>query len=199
MVVVVVVYSIRGSAANSMFPRPPKVVLSTPCFQVAPNSQCYVVNSVLSSRPKFTMLCCQLRAFKSPQIHSVMLPTPCFQVAQVHCVVLPTAGEERPVVGRVSMDAITVTVRPSTTVDTPFYIYSDDLTLANSVAGVAKALGTIPYEVGTRLAIRLPRLYVTANCVFTADGKVTTTTGTLSQCKWDGQGTSNSAGSERTS
>ena len=52
-VVVVVVYCIRRYTANSMFSRP----------------------------PKFTVSCCQLRASKSPQVHSVMFPTPCFQVA----------------------------------------------------------------------------------------------------------------------
>ena len=96
------------------------------------------------------------------------------------------------------MDAITITVRPGTTLDTPFYVYTDDLTSANSMTGVARTLGTIPYEVGTSLASRLPRLYVAGNCIFTADGKVTTTT-TPSQCEPDGQGTSNGKSSERNS
>ena len=73
------------------------VVLPTPCFQVAPSSQCYVVNSVLSSRPKFTVLCCQLHAFKLPQVHSVMLPTPCFQVApSSRCYVANSVLSSRP-------------------------------------------------------------------------------------------------------
>ena len=88
------------------------------------------------------------------------------------------------------MDAITVTVRPSTTVDTPFYIYSDDLTSANCMAGVARALGTNPSSVTTTLTKRPPRLYVAGNYIFTADGKVTTTT-TLSQCGHNRQKSSN--------
>ena len=96
------------------------------------------------------------------------------------------------------MDAITIKVQSSTTVDTPFYIYVDDLSSANSVTGVARALGTIPYDVGTSLASRLPRLYVAGNCIFTADGKIVTTTTTSrtpgQQCERGGQqGISNGA------
>ena len=88
------------------------------------------------------------------------------------------------------MDAITVAVRPSTTVDTPFYIYSDDRTSANSVAGVARALDTNASNVATTLTKRPPRLYVAGNFIFTADGKVTTTT-PLSQCGHNRQKPSN--------
>ena len=52
---------------------------------------------LLSRRPKFTVLCCQLRAFKSPQVHSVMFPTPCFQVApSSQCYVSNSVLSSRP-------------------------------------------------------------------------------------------------------
>ena len=69
MVAVVVVYCIRHYTANSMFSRP----------------------------PKFTVSCRQLRASKSPQVHSVMLPTPCFQVApSSQCYVANSVLSSRP-------------------------------------------------------------------------------------------------------
>ncbi|XP_070188268.1 alanine racemase-like isoform X2 [Littorina saxatilis] len=80
-------------------------------------------------------------------------------------------GEEQRLVGRVSMDAITVVVKDDTTIETPFYIYTSDYTSPNSVTGMARTIGTIPYEVGTSLSTRLPRLYVTGNTVFTVDGR----------------------------
>lgn len=69
------------------------------------------------------------------------------------------------------MDAITVVVKDDTTIETPFYIYTSDYTSPNSVTGMARTIGTIPYEVGTSLSTRLPRLYVTGNTVFTVDGR----------------------------
>ncbi|KAK7507454.1 hypothetical protein BaRGS_00001389 [Batillaria attramentaria] len=87
--------------------------------------------------------------------------------------ILTTAeGHEQPVVGRVSMDAITVSVDRDTLLSTPFYVYKDDFSSPNSMASIARALNTIPYEVGTSLAARLPRLYVTGTTIFTADGRV---------------------------
>lgn len=68
-------------------------------------------------------------------------------------------GERCPVVGRVSMDAITVRVPANTTLDTEFVVYSGDFDPATSMVGRAKALGTIGYEVATSLAMRVPRVY----------------------------------------
>ncbi|XP_025083728.1 uncharacterized protein LOC112557851 isoform X2 [Pomacea canaliculata] len=83
-----------------------------------------------------------------------------------------SSGQMQSVVGRVSMDAITVRVEPGTSPATPFYVYTDDLTSPNSVTGVARVTNTIPYEVLTSLATRLPRIYVTKGTLATADGQV---------------------------
>ncbi len=69
-------------------------------------------------------------------------------------------GEACPVVGRVSMDAVTVRVPPSTALDTDFVVYSDDFDPHTSMVGRARALGTIGYEVATSLAARVPRVYL---------------------------------------
>jgi hypothetical protein len=82
-----------------------------------------------------------------------------------------TTGEEQHVVGRVSMDAITVRVRDDTTLNTPFYVYSDNPEAVNSITNMARQLDTIAYEIGTSLLKRTPRLYLTASWVHTADGK----------------------------
>ncbi|XP_071108026.1 alanine racemase-like [Haliotis cracherodii] len=65
-----------------------------------------------------------------------------------------------PVVGRVSMDAITVRLDQPRPSPTTFNIITDDFTSPNSVTKMAAILGTIPYEVTTSLAARLPRVFV---------------------------------------
>lgn len=68
-------------------------------------------------------------------------------------------GKQYEIVGRVSMDAVTVRVDDSVTVHTPFYVIRDDYTSPNSASNIAQMLDTIPYEIGTSLSTRLPRIY----------------------------------------
>ena len=60
---------------------------------------------------------------------------------------LHATGELCHVVGRVSMDAITVRVPASTTLATEFRVYSADFDSQTSMSGRAAQLGTIGYEV----------------------------------------------------
>ncbi|CAL1527405.1 unnamed protein product [Lymnaea stagnalis] len=76
-------------------------------------------------------------------------------------VLTDTKANQYEVVGRVSMDAVTVIVDDNVTRDTVFHVITDDYQSPNCVANMAAVLGTIPYEVATSLAARLPRLYVT--------------------------------------
>ncbi|XP_046584804.1 alanine racemase-like [Haliotis rubra] len=69
-------------------------------------------------------------------------------------------GLQLQVVGRVSMDAITVRLDKPKPSSTTFNIITDDFTSPNSVTKMAASLGTIPYEVTTSLAARLPRVFV---------------------------------------
>ncbi|XP_067672682.1 alanine racemase-like [Haliotis asinina] len=69
-------------------------------------------------------------------------------------------GLQLPVVGRVSMDAITVLLDKPRSSSTTFNIITDDFASPNSVTKMAATLGTIPYEVTTSLASRLPRVFV---------------------------------------
>lgn len=70
------------------------------------------------------------------------------------------AGKVYEIVGRVSMDAVTVHVDDSVTVHTPFYVIQDDYSSPNSASNIAQMLDTIPYEIGTSLSLRLPRIYI---------------------------------------
>ncbi|KAK3608216.1 hypothetical protein CHS0354_039235 [Potamilus streckersoni] len=75
-------------------------------------------------------------------------------------------GTPCPVIGRVSMDAITVKLHKDTACQ-DYYILQDDFTSANSTTQMANELKTITYEVCTSLSQRLPRLYI-------GDGKLYT-------------------------
>ena len=77
-------------------------------------------------------------------------------------------GQECPVVGRVSMDAVTAAVDKGTSLSTPFVVYADDFSSPNSVTSVCRLLDTIPQEVCALLPVRLPRVYVTKGEMFTA-------------------------------
>jgi len=68
-------------------------------------------------------------------------------------------GERCPVVGRVSMDAITVRVPADTSLSETFTLMSADYDPLTSASGIADIVGTISYEVATRLSTRFPRLY----------------------------------------
>ncbi|KAL3876224.1 hypothetical protein ACJMK2_034094 [Sinanodonta woodiana] len=63
------------------------------------------------------------------------------------------------VIGRVSMDAITVKLQENIECQ-DYFILQDDFTSPNSITHVANELKTITYEVCTRLSQRLPRLYI---------------------------------------
>lgn len=75
-------------------------------------------------------------------------------------IVTTDKGSECPVVGRVSMDAISVRLPSNEEKCSTLYIVKDDLTSPNSVVELAKQLKTITYDVTTGLAARLSRVYV---------------------------------------
>ena len=68
-------------------------------------------------------------------------------------------GERCPVIGRVSMDAITAKVPADTSLTDSFTLMSADYDPITSACGIAATVGTISYEVGTRLSLRFPRVY----------------------------------------
>ena len=69
-------------------------------------------------------------------------------------------GEKCPVVGRVSMDAITVKLPCCPEEDETFTVMTADFDPGTSAAGIASKVETIPYEVVTRLSTRYPRVYI---------------------------------------
>jgi len=71
-------------------------------------------------------------------------------------------GEKCPVIGRISMDAITVRVPCQLNDNELFTLITADFDPMTSVMGMAKTLGTIENEVLIRLSNRLPRVYRTA-------------------------------------
>lgn len=68
-------------------------------------------------------------------------------------------GGYAPVVGRVSMDQVTVKLPQPVGLDEVFEVVSADLDERTSLTGRARALGTIHYELATALAERLLRRY----------------------------------------
>lgn len=68
-------------------------------------------------------------------------------------------GTPVPVIGRVSMDAITVSIPEEEKDCREFYIIKDDFTSPNSIVELSKQLKTITYEVPTCFAARLARIY----------------------------------------
>jgi len=70
------------------------------------------------------------------------------------------AGEKCPIVGRVSMDAVTVRL-PCCPEDAETYtMMTADFDPDTSATGIASKVGTISYEVVTRLSTRYPRVYI---------------------------------------
>lgn len=69
-------------------------------------------------------------------------------------------------IGRVSMDAITVKLPDQECNNLRMYIFKDDFTSPNSVVELAKQLRTITYDVTTSLATRLARVYVIHNAMY---------------------------------
>lgn len=74
-------------------------------------------------------------------------------------VVRDLTGEKCPVVGRVSMDAITVRLPGEPEKNETFTLMTADYDPHSSATGVAARVDTIAYEVATRLSVRYPRLY----------------------------------------
>ena len=64
-----------------------------------------------------------------------------------------------PVVGRISMDAITVRLPEEARECREFFMIKDDFNQVNSAVGIANLTNTIPYEICTNLDRRLPRIY----------------------------------------
>ncbi|MBX3395082.1 MAG: alanine racemase [Phycisphaerae bacterium] len=78
--------------------------------------------------------------------------------------VVGTPGGDAPVVGRVSMDqfAVDLTDLPPMGVGTPVTLIDDKPGRPNSVAGIAKRMNTIPYEVTCLLGSRVERTPTTS-------------------------------------
>ncbi|WAQ96879.1 ALR-like protein [Mya arenaria] len=68
-------------------------------------------------------------------------------------------GTQCPLVGRVSMDAITVRLPEEASNARVFQLMTPDYTNVNSAVAMARHERTIPYEVCTNLDKRVPRLY----------------------------------------
>ncbi|XP_045213700.2 alanine racemase-like [Mercenaria mercenaria] len=75
-------------------------------------------------------------------------------------------GAECPVIGRVSMDAISVRLPYHEDKCSNFYIFKNDFTSPNSVVELAKQLHTITYDVVTSLAARLARVYAVKGSIY---------------------------------
>ncbi|XP_060573250.1 alanine racemase 2-like [Ruditapes philippinarum] len=76
-------------------------------------------------------------------------------------------GAECPVIGRVSMDAISVRLPCQEDKYSNFFIIKNDYTSPNSVVNLAKMLHTITYDVVTSLAARLARVYARKGVIYT--------------------------------
>ncbi|XP_064640981.1 alanine racemase-like isoform X2 [Lineus longissimus] len=68
-------------------------------------------------------------------------------------------GHHYPVVGVVSMDAITVRTDSLDDVNKTFYLMSDDFDANTSIFARARQLGTVTYNILTDLSVRIPRVY----------------------------------------
>lgn len=68
-----------------------------------------------------------------------------------------------PLVGRISMDEITIRIdhlKEKVTLETILDVITPDLDPVTSLTGLAKMTDTISYEVATGMARRLPRIYI---------------------------------------
>jgi alanine racemase len=70
------------------------------------------------------------------------------------------------VIGRVSMDAISVRLPCQEDKYSNFFIIKNDYTSPNSVVNLAKMLHTITYDVVTSLAARLARVYARKGVIY---------------------------------
>ena len=74
--------------------------------------------------------------------------------------VLIFAGDVCPVVGRISMDGITIKIHDDVTECQELYVMKDDFNSTNSIISLAKLRNSIPCETCTNFGTRLPRLYI---------------------------------------
>nr|BAH22617.1 alanine racemase [Penaeus japonicus] len=70
-----------------------------------------------------------------------------------------STGERCPIVGRVSMDSITVRLPEQPLPDEVFQVLTDDYDEVTSAVGMARNLGGATYEIPGNWSTRLPRLY----------------------------------------
>ncbi|PZA06255.1 MULTISPECIES: alanine racemase [unclassified Meiothermus] len=70
------------------------------------------------------------------------------------------AGWVCPVVGRISMDQVTVRIPGPVNLDAVFEVLTADFDPGSSLWGWAEMTGTVSYEPAVRLAARLPRVYL---------------------------------------
>lgn len=75
-------------------------------------------------------------------------------------------GELCPIVGRVSMDSITVRLSGAPDPDDAYLVLSDDFHNITSAVGMARRLDAAVYEIPGNWSTRLPRVY-------THGGKIT--------------------------
>ncbi|XP_076055944.1 alanine racemase-like [Oratosquilla oratoria] len=68
-------------------------------------------------------------------------------------------GEKCPIVGRVSMDSITIKLPDAPHSDEVFQLVTDDFDDTTSAIGVARRLGAAVYEITGNWSTRLPRVY----------------------------------------
>jgi alanine racemase len=85
-----------------------------------------------------------------------------FTVALSNAAVVGTPGGDAPVIGRISMDhlAVDLTDLPAMSLGTTVTLIDDRPDRPNSVAAIARRLGTIPYEVTCLLGRRVQRVAV---------------------------------------
>ena len=83
--------------------------------------------------------------------------------------VLYILGVKCPVVGRVSMDAITIKVPEEAKDCQEFQAIADDFNEFNSVTAISRLTNTLPMEVLGRLDSRIPRLFIVDGQLKTAD------------------------------
>jgi alanine racemase len=88
------------------------------------------------------------------------MPRLLYNRATVRLPRLSQGGLVCPVVGRISMDQITVRIPGPVDLDTVFEVVTADFDPGSSLWGWAEMTGTVSYEPAVRLAARLPRVYV---------------------------------------
>eukprot|EP00042_Codosiga_hollandica_P018955 m.57232 g.57232 ORF g.57232 m.57232 type:complete len:412 (-) comp49016_c0_seq2:2187-3422(-) len=84
------------------------------------------------------------------------------------CIRQRDTGEMCEIVGRISMDQMTVRVPDNTTDKTPFLVYTNDFAPDTSPSAIAERIGTNVHELTCAVAVRMPRLYELDNVLYCA-------------------------------